>query len=182
MNDQRVSRSVRFDPVSLDGGHVLYDGVELRFLPGPAALVWSHVDGVSTAAVVAERIGSLFPGDPVAVHQEVLGFIVYLAHRGVLDVVAPPPEVGYVRPMGIGYVREGGIGLLVDMEDGRRRSLTASGARAWELVCELRYRSLVVAALQAEWPAAPTTMPSEVHVLLDDLVASRFLIRHERSS
>lgn len=181
MNVQRVSRSARFEPVDLEGGQLLYNGSELRFLPGPAALVWSHVDGVSTATVLAERISALFPDDAVAVREEVLGFIVHLAHMGVLDVVAPPSEVGYVRPAAIGYVRDGAVGLLVDMEDGRRRSLTVSAARAWELVCELHYTSLVVTALQVECPTAPATMASEIDSLLDDLVESRFLIRDDGS-
>lgn len=172
----RVVRSRRFKCIDLEGGHLLYDGSELRLLAGPAAVIFTQVDGLSTAEMLADTVAATQIGDSADVRGDVLGFLDHLVYMRVLRTLPPTQEPGCVRPAHIGYVCDAGAVLLIDMQDGRRRALTPTGSRVWELICEHAYASRVVEAVLDEYPDAPVSVQSEVQALLDDLVTSGFLI------
>jgi hypothetical protein len=173
----RVSLSPRHDRLSLGEGHLVDDGFMLRLVKGTAALVLDEVDGVSTANELAERIAARYPDDAVRARSDVLAFVEELANLGIVDVVAPPPETGYVCPAHVGFVEEGGVGVLMNMADGRRRGLSPSAVLVWELVANLHYRSAVLEELRHRMPDAPASMSEDVDRLLDDLVSQEYLVQ-----
>jgi hypothetical protein len=173
----RVSLSPRHDRISLEGGHLVDDGFMLRLVEGTAALVLDEVDGVSTASELAERTAARYPDDAARVRADVLGFVEQLAHLGIVDVVAPPPEAGYVTPAHIGFVEEDGVGVLMNMAEGRRRALSPSAVLVWELVTKLHYRSAVLEELRQRMPDAPASMSEDVDRLLEDLVSQEYLVQ-----
>lgn len=179
----RVSRGRRFElvemveMVEMDGGYLFYDGTDLRLLAGQAAQVYARVDDVATADGIADSLAAEFPDQAPQVRADVLSFLQSLADSGLVGVLTPLPEAGYARAGGVGSVRDGDLTLLVNLDDGQRRALSPSGLRIWELACERGYASVIVAALQQEYPDAPPSLAAEVQVLLDDLVDQGFLLR-----
>lgn len=177
-----VTRSARVDSMMVSEGVLLYDGALLQLLPATSARIWEEIDGVLTRGELADRVASRFGDNAAAVTEDVLAFLTDLARQGIIDILSPPDEPAHAPRKGVGFVRDGGAGLLVDLEDGRRRALTPSGARIWEIVGHVRYATRVARALRAEYPDAPESLTDDVVSHLDTLVAERFLVRSGRGS
>ena len=176
--DTVVRRRVSVDAVELDGEVLLYDGMYLRRLPPTGALIWNLVDGHRPAGEIVATLAAGRPGpDEARVTADVLRYLTDLLGLTVLEL-AMLDRTTFRRPADVGWVRDDQTILLIDLRDGRRRALTPTGGRIWELVCEDKSAEYVVAALRELYPDAPS-MPADVDALLDALVHEGWLVRHE---
>ncbi len=163
--------------VELDGEVLLYNGMYLRRLPAIGALLWELVDGHRPAGPIAALVAAGRPEPEVAqVTEDVLAYLSDL-HDLMLLELAMLDRTTYSRPADVGWVRDGSSVLLVDVRDGRRRALPPPGAEIWELACEDASAQEVVAALQEDFPDAPS-LPGDVEALLTVLVQEGWLEQH----
>lgn len=176
--DTVLRRRTTIDAVELEDEVLLYDGMFLRRLPATGALIWSLVDGHRPAEEIAAIVAAGRPAhDAGPVITEVLAFLADLLDRTILEL-AMLDCTTFRRPPDIGWVRDDQTVLLIDVRDGRRRALTPSGGRIWELICEDKSAEHVVAALSEQYPDAPS-LPADVETLLAALVQEGWLVRHE---
>jgi hypothetical protein len=176
--DTVLRRKRGLEHIDIEGEVLLYDGLHLRLLPGVAAEVWRRVDGTTTADTIAADIAMATspPADRAQVQGDVLAYLEELLEHTVLEL-APTDQPTYAKPRHIGYVQDDGQTLLIDLGNARRRALTPTGGRVWELTCELGAEKQVVAALRGDYPDAPDSLPDDVADLLTQLCEEGYLIR-----
>ena len=164
--------------VELDDEVLLYDGMYLRRVPAIGALLWELVDGHRPAGQIAALLAAGRPGPEVGqVIADVMAYLSDLHDLMVLEL-AMLDRTTYRRPVEVGWVLDGQAVLLVDVRDGRRRALPPPGAQVWELVCDDVSAQEVVAALEVDYPDAPT-LAGDVDALLQVLVQEGWLERHD---
>ena len=77
----------------------------------------------------------------------------------------------------VAWVRDGPHVLLLALQDGARRLLTATGADVWQHVVSTGDLDQVTSALRAQYPDAPAGLRDDVEALIDELVLQGFLRR-----
>lgn len=169
----------RCDPslqvLTIDGEVVLYDGEQLRFLDGSAAAVWTRIDGVTRLADLAAALAEQFPNQRLQADGDVHAFVNQLETLGLVTAGEVAAGGAYRKPADVGYARDDGSVLLVHLADGRRRALSATATRIWDLVLLGIGVEDIIMTLQNEYPDTPSSLPSEVRQLLAELVDARFL-------
>lgn len=171
-------RGAGIEACDIEGEMLLYDGAVLTLLSGPSAAIWQEVDGVRTAAEIATGVCARFVGDDDQMRPDVFAFLDQLQQQGFIEPSTGPAGTRYRRPEHVGWLRDGETCLLVDLRTGRRRALSPTGSRVWEVICETGAVEPVLTALRLEYPDAPTSLADLVLSLLDELVHEGLLIPH----
>lgn len=165
--------------LEIDGDVLVYDGDTLQLLSHPGTLVWKRIDGLTPLAVIVEAVVEAFPDQRNAVEDDVLRLLNSLVMTNVLDGLGTPDLPALVPSPQVGWTRDDAVVLLVDLRDGRRRALTPTGGRIWELVGEHRTMTAVLQALRAEYPDVPAVLSQQVGDFIADLVKEGWLERRE---
>jgi hypothetical protein len=170
---QRPLPAPQVDALDLDGEVLLYDGERLHLLTGSGAMIWHLLDGAADVADVAAGAARIAAMSPQAVEADVRDFLGFLDAAGL--IVGGEPGTAYTRPPHVGFVRDDQHVLLLDTRDGRRRALSPTGSRVFELVCTYGRLPPVLDALRAEYAPTPAELPEQVQTLLEELTVEGFL-------
>ena len=155
----------------MGGDVLLYDGTTLQLLEGAAAHVWERLDGTRTVDELVASAVKTFGATAEQVDRDVLEFLVQLDIRGMVEMV--DGDILHV-PTSTGWVPDGDVVLLVDLVNGRRRTLGLSGTAVWMAVLDGGGAADVVERVRSLYPDA---RPDDVEALLEELVDERLLLR-----
>lgn len=153
---------------------LVYDGHSLHLFIGSAAGIWRRADGRLSAAEIAAEVAEDTAAPAAEVSGDVVDFLAQLLELGLLATDGSAD--GLFRPSYVGYVLDGDQALIVDLRDGRRLALNATGARVWDLICRHCGPATVLQLLRAEYPEAPSSLEAEVSALIDELCTAGLLL------
>lgn len=174
--DEPLRRTEQYEVAEVDGDLLLYDGTTLQLLSGPAATVWTLVDGHRSQNEIIGEVSRRHPGGEGQVATDVAKFLFDLEIRGMVERV-PALKVQYSLADPVGWTRDGNEVLLIHLADGRRPLLTVTGAQVWESVVASDDLDSCLVRVRAAYPDAPDDLAEQVVALLEQLVDAGFLRR-----
>lgn len=174
--DDRPYPAPAVDSIDIGTETLVYDGEILHRLTDTGADIWRQVDGRISVAQIAAELAEGASDPPEDVHRDVVAFLDLLAEQGLLVTSDAGAAAGYRRPKHVGYVMDGELALLVDLRNGRRQALSATGTSVWELTCHYGEPARVQRLLRDRYPHGPVTLEGDVSVLLEQLCANGLLV------